>query len=69
MIVMLNKLFMKSVQLTVGEQQLTFHSIADFEFSVNGRTSVPAKKIIEMVKQPLQKLRKEATTIKEIEKR
>ena len=53
----------------MGEQLLTFHNIADFEFSLNGRTSVPARKIIEMVKQPPLKLKKEATTIKEIEKR
>ena len=66
---MLNKLFSRPVQLTVGEQHLSFHSIGDFEFSLNGRTSVPVKKITDMVKQPPQKLRKEATTIKEIEKR
>lgn len=66
---MLNKLFQKPVQLTVGGQALTFHSIADFEFCMSGRTSVPAKKITELVKLPSQKLRKEAATIKEIEKR
>jgi hypothetical protein len=68
---MLNKLFSKSkpVQLVVGEQTLTFHSIADFEFSMNGRISVPSKKITDLVKQSPQKLRKEASTIKEVEKR
>ena len=66
---MLNKLFPKPVQLTVGGQTLTFHSITDFEFCLSGRTSVPAKKITELVKLPSQKLRKEASTIKEIEKR
>jgi len=66
---MLKNIFSKPVQLKVGDQFLTFHSIADFEFTLNGRTSVPVKKITDMVKQPPQKLRKEATTIKEIEKR
>lgn len=68
---MLNKLLSKSrpVQLEVGDKTLTFHTIADFEFSMNGRTSVPSKKITDLVKQPQQKLRKEASTIKEVEKR
>jgi len=68
---MLNNLFSRSkpVQLTVGEQTLTFHSIADFEFSMSGRTSLPSKKITDLVKLPPQKLRKEAATIKEVEKR
>ena len=66
---MLNKLFPKLVQLNVGGQTLTFHSITDFEFCMSGRTSVPTKKITELVKLPSQKLHKEASTIKEIEKR
>jgi len=66
---MLKTLFTKPVQIKVGEQILTFHSISDFEFSLTGRTSVPVKKITDMVKQPPQKLRKEAMTIKEVEKR
>jgi len=67
---MLN-LFSKSrpVQLEIGGKTLTFHTVADFEFSMNGRTSVPSKKITDLVKQPQQKLRKEASTIKEVEKR
>ncbi|MGH8120920.1 MAG: FHA domain-containing protein [Gammaproteobacteria bacterium] len=69
MTVTLKNIFSKPVQLKVAEHLVTFHSIADFEFSLNGRTSVPVKKITEMVKQAPQKLRKEATTIKEIEKR
>ena len=66
---MLKNIFSKPVQLQVGEHLVSFNSIADFEFCLNGRTSVPVKKITDMVKQPPQKLRKEATTIKEIEKR
>lgn len=66
---MLSKLFSRPTQLQVGGQLLTFHSIADFEFSLNGRTTLPVKKITELVKQPPQVLRKEAATIKDIEKK
>ena len=66
---MLNKFFAKPVELKVGDQTLKFSSINDFDFSMNGRTSVPSKKIIEMVKFTTDQLKNEAKTIKEIEKR
>ncbi len=66
---MLNKFFARPLELTVGEQTLKFCSVADFEFSVAGRVSVPSKKIVDMVKFSLEQLKKEAKTIKEIEKR
>lgn len=66
---MLNKFFAKPIELTVGEQNLKFSSLADFEFSLAGRTSVPSKKITGMVKFSLDELKKEARTIKDIEKR
>ena len=66
---MLNKFFSKPIELTIGEQDLKFNSLADFEFSLAGRTSVPSKKITGMVKFSLDELKKEARTIKEIEKR
>ena len=65
---MLSKLFPKPLELQVGDQLLKFCSIADFEFCMNGRTSVPSKKITQMVKFSLQQLKKEARTIKDIEK-
>ncbi|MEE9552553.1 MAG: FHA domain-containing protein [Gammaproteobacteria bacterium] len=65
---MLNKLFAKPMELTVGEQTLKFSSIADFEFCMTGRTSVPSKKITQMVKFSLDQLKKEARVIKEVEK-
>jgi FHA domain len=65
---MLNKFFAKPIEITVGEQDLKFSSLADFEFSLAGRTSVPSKKITSMVKFSLDELKKEAKTIKEIEK-
>jgi FHA domain-containing protein len=65
---MLNKFFAKPIEITVGEQTLKFSSLADFEFALAGRTSVPSKKITSMVKFSLDELKKEAKTIKEIEK-
>lgn len=66
---MLNKFFSKPVELTIGEHVLRFCSIPDFEFCLSGRTSVPSKKITELVKLPTNKLKNEAITIKDIEKR
>ncbi|HIF50866.1 MAG TPA: FHA domain-containing protein [Thiotrichaceae bacterium] len=66
---MLKNLFSKPIELTVGEQVLQFSSISDFEFSLTGRTSVPSKKIISLVKLSLDELRKEAKTIKDTEKK
>ena len=66
---MLDKLFSKPVELVIGEQTLHFHSLVDFEFALNGRTSIPAKKISDLVKFSVQQLKKEAHTIKEVEKR
>lgn len=65
---MLNIFFAKPIEITVGEQTLKFSSLADFEFSLTGRTSVPSKKITSMVKFSLDELKKESKTIKEIEK-
>ena len=66
---MLNKFFAKPVELKIGEQTLKFSSINDFDFCMTGRTSVPSKKIIEMVKFTTDQLKTEARTIKDIEKR
>ena len=66
---MLNKLFAKPMELTVGEQTISFLSIADFEFCMSGRTSVPTSKFTDLVKCSTKQLRKEAHTIKDIEKR
>ncbi len=66
---MLNKLFAKPIEMTVGEQTLKFSSLADYEFALSGRTCVPSKKITSMVKFSIDELKKEAKTIKEIEKK
>ncbi len=66
---MLDNFFNKPLELQVGEQTLKFSSVADFEFAVSGRVSVPSRKITEMVKFTPEQLQKEARTIKEIEKK
>jgi hypothetical protein len=66
---MLNKFFSKPLELKIGDQTMRFHSVPDFEFSLNGRTTVPPKKMAELVKCSTEQLKKEAATIKEIEKR
>ncbi|OGT35981.1 MAG: hypothetical protein A2W28_08680 [Gammaproteobacteria bacterium RBG_16_51_14] len=66
---MFNKFFSKPIELHIGEQTFKFCSLSDFEFSLAGRTSVPSKKITSMVKLSPEELKKEALTIKGIEKR
>lgn len=66
---MLNKFFTKPIELKIGEQAYKFCSIADFEFGLAGRTAVPSRKITDMVKFSTEQLKKEANTIKDIEKR
>ena len=66
---MLNKFFTKPIELKVGDQTYKFCSIPDFEFSLAGRTAVPSRKITDMVKFSTDQLKKEARTIKDIEKR
>ncbi len=55
---MLNKLFAKPIEMTVGEQTLKFSSLADYEFALSGRTCVPSKKITSMVKFSVDELKK-----------
>ena len=66
---MLKRLFNKPVELKVGEHQLNFESLADFDFCLAGRVAVPSKKITDLVKFSTDQLKKEARTIKDIEKR
>lgn len=66
---MLNKFFSKPLELDIGEYTYKFSSTADFEFALSGRTAIPSRKITEMVKFTTEQLKKEARTIKEVEKR
>ena len=64
---MFKRLFSKPLELKVGDQVLNF--VNDFDFCLAGRIAVPSKKITDMVKFSTDQLKKEARTIKDIEKR
>ena len=66
---MLARIFKAPLRLEVGERKLTFRSIADFEFSLSSRSEVPASKVAALVKLTVHDLRREATKIREVEKR
>ena len=50
-------------------QILTFSTLDDFEFCLDARVEVPARKVAELLKQPLDNLRKEARSIRRVEER
>src|SRR3990172_9226789 len=59
----------KPIELKVGDQILKFSTLADYEFCMSGRTAIPSSKITDLVKFSTEQLKKEARTIKDIEKR
>lgn len=65
---MLNKLFSKPLSLTIGDQTISFDTLAEFEFCLAGRTEVPAKKMASLVMLSPEALKKEAKSIKAVEK-
>lgn len=58
-----------SVELQVDGLLLTFASLADFEFCLDARTLVPARKVRELMAQPAEQLREEARNIRRTEQR
>ena len=65
---MLTSYFLRPLEIKIGEKSHKFCSILDFEFSLNGRNTVPSNKIIELMNYPCERLRREARAISEIEK-
>ena len=65
---MINNLFRKPFVITIGEQMLKFYSVAEFEFGLASRTTVPSDRVAELIKLSLSGLKKEAQKIKNIEK-
>tara|TARA_B100000676_G_scaffold100404_1_gene100214 strand:- start:587 stop:1048 length:462 start_codon:yes stop_codon:yes gene_type:complete len=59
----------KAVQLNVDGQVLTFNTLSEFEFCLDARVEVPARKVTELLKQPLENLRNEARSIRRVEQR
>ncbi len=65
---MFNKLFSKPITLTIGGQSVNFSNVAEFEFSLTGRTEVPSRRIADLMQMSPEELKKEARNIKNIEK-
>lgn len=63
----LNRLFAKALTLEIGEQEVSFQALAEFEFALAGRTDVPAKKLAELIELSAQELKQEAKAIKAVE--
>ena len=65
---MLTNILSKPIEVAIGEHTHKFNSLADFEFSLTGRTSVPVEKFKDAIKLSLGELKKEYKKIKAIEK-
>ena len=66
---MLEKLFSKALTLTIGGEEISFSSLAEFEFALGGRTNVPATKLADLIMLAPDELKREAKSIKAVEKR
>jgi len=59
----------RPVEIAIGSRYLTFCSLTDFEFCLEGRTTIPAKRIIQTAQLSAIELKQRARTIKNIETR
>ena len=57
------------LEIVIGDKVMRFASVQEFEFSLNGRTALPAQKMSELMKLSPRELKAEAVTIEELEKR
>jgi len=57
------------LSLHLGKTMLSFRSIADFEFALSGRTSLPLDKFAELMTRSADELKTEALSIKAVEQR
>ncbi len=63
----MDKKIQQSVKLNISGQPIVFNSVEEFEFALNGRTSIPAKKISDIVHLSVEQLNDESITIKNVE--
>lgn len=61
--------FKRPLELDLGERVVRFDTLGDFEFSLSSRTDVPAAKVGELVRFEPEALRREASDIREVERR
>ena len=66
---MFKSLFAKPLRLELDDRAVTFGAIGDFEFALASRTEVPAAKVGELVRLSPAELQREATSIREVERR
>jgi hypothetical protein len=65
---MLDNLFNKPLELKVGNQTLVFNSSAEIAFCLDGRTSVSADKLAELLKMPIDKLKQQQQEVNKANK-
>lgn len=58
-----------AVKLSIDGRTVTFHSLEDFEFCLDARTEVPARKMTELGRQGAERLHEEAINIRKVERR
>ena len=66
---MLDRLFSKTLSLVINGEEISFHTLAEFEFALGGRTNVPASKLADLIVLSPDELKREAKSIKAVEKR
>ncbi|MCZ6894714.1 MAG: FHA domain-containing protein [Gammaproteobacteria bacterium] len=66
---MLEKLFSKALSLNISGTEISFNTLAEFEFALGGRTNVPASKMTDLILLSPGALKHEAKSIKSVEKR
>ena len=66
---MLDRLFSKALALVINGEEISFHTLAEFEFALGGRTNVPASKLADLIVLSPAELKREAKSIKSVEKR
>jgi hypothetical protein len=64
---MLNRLFSRPLTIELGGQRVSFNSLAEFEFSLAGRTDVPARQFLELMLLPVDDLLRESHSLRTME--
>ena len=65
---MLTGFLSRPLRLQIGDKQLCFASVTDFEFALASRTEVPAAKVSELIRLSAEQLREEAARIRQVER-
>ena len=65
---MLDNLFNKPLELTIGDKTLVFNSSAEIAFCLDGRTSVSANKLSELIQMTIDELKKQKEDVNKVNK-